>query len=300
MTEPAAVVVSVVIVSYNCREHLRACLDSIRRYPASVTSEVIVVDNASHDDTAGMVAREYPECILVASERNLGFAGANNVAARHAQGRLLLLLNPDTEVYLGAIDAAVRFLDADPGLGAMGCRIELPGGGVQPSIGVFPGLVETLRSRLPIMGTRDISSVHDHEHYDVDYVSGAFLLVRRSAFEQLGGFDEDYFVYAEEADFSYRLSRLGLRVGFSPAGTILHHGGVSSPTFGHQVLLRLAGRMKFFRKHRSWLERFAYQVLATLLFSALALRHSERRAENGRLLRVLWTGQYPHEWKASR
>jgi GT2 family glycosyltransferase len=234
----AACEVSVVVVNWNARDYLRRCLASIIEQ-TQLPVEIIVVDNASRDGSADMVRAEFPAVRLIVNDENRGFAAANNQGLRIARGRWLLLLNPDTVVLNGAIDKTVAYALGCPAAGVVGCRVMESETRVQRTCFGFPGplnllLVETGLCRMfpasrlfgrPWIGWWD----RDCER-DVDVVSGMFMLVRREAMEQVGLMDEDYFVYAEEADWCFRFARAGWRCVFAPVASILHCEGGGQST----------------------------------------------------------------------
>lgn len=224
---------SIIIVSWNTRDLLRGCLTSLRETLAPVTAQVIVVDNASTDGTAAMVAADFPEAALIANDANRGFAAANNQGLRIATGREILFLNPDTAVLPGSIQPALAYLRAEPGVGAVGVRLLNGDGSLQPSWRQFYSFFGTvLDNKLTarVLGRPQGSLTGlPARPTAVDWVIGAFLLVRRAALEQIGGgFDERFFVFGEEIDLQYSLRRAGWTVAFLPEPAIVHHGSQSS------------------------------------------------------------------------
>lgn len=241
---------SVIIVSWNTRELLRACLTSIAPERETIDLEVIVVDNASADGSAAMVAESFPWVRLIASNENLGFAAGNNRGLDVARGRQLLLLNPDTEVRAGALASAAAFLDRRPDAGVVGCRVWLPNGDQQNT------MFRTLRLRHVFLNVvvpqqikwrlRWMERARFYRHLDVDAVqevdsvSGCFMLARREAWEQAGGLDESFFMYGEELEWCHRIRRAGWRVLYFPDAEILHHSGASAARCSEAMCLELA------------------------------------------------------------
>ncbi len=221
---------SVLVVSYNVAPLLRWCLASLAE-----ADEIVVVDNASSDDSAEVVRREFPAVTLIASPDNRGFSAGVNAAARAATGDLLLLLNPDTEVAPGVIAAMREALLRRPGAAAIGFRQVDEKGVFQLSFGPPPSLVLEL-VRMVVQHRLDAGSTRTARLLDrvfsrpvrVPWVSGAALLVRRAAFEAIGGFDESFFLYFEDIDFCLRLRREGGSVHYVPGVTVLHHRGRSA------------------------------------------------------------------------
>lgn len=244
--------VSAVVVSYNSRQYLGECLQSLR---AEGVADIVVVDNASADGSVAAVQACDPDAVVVQTGANLGFGTAANRGAELATGDYLLVLNPDTIAEPGVVKALAEALDRDPGLGAAGPRIENLDGTLYPSAREFPDLaVAAGHAFLGLVWpanrfTRRYRMLDwDHSRAaDVDWVSGAFMLVRRSAFDAVGGFDERYFMYVEDVDLCWRLGQAGWRVGYEPAGRVVHALGGSSRrrpyrmiAAHHRSLLRFA------------------------------------------------------------
>jgi N-acetylglucosaminyl-diphospho-decaprenol L-rhamnosyltransferase len=247
----------VVIVSYRSRELLRGCLESLRAHPPSCPMKVVVVDNDSRDGTAEMLEGEFPEVELVASPTNLGFAAATNLGARRGSGPYLLALNPDTAVTPGALDTVIAVLDQHPEVGIAGPRLLRPDGSFDHAAKrSFPTPLSAL-GHFTGVGRRDGSGrlaayrAPEVESGRVDAVNGAFMLMRRPAFERLGGFDEGYWMYMEDLDLAYTLGRAGLITWYEPAARVMH---VKAGTTGGERSPRLdwhfhRGMFRFYRKH---------------------------------------------------
>lgn len=228
---------SIVIVSYNSRDDLDACLESLTRNRASVDHEIMVVDNASPDGTAAAVRSRWPAVRVLDAGSNLGFAAANNIGIRQTFGELVLLLNPDTIVPPRAIDTLVAVLDRHPEVAAVGPRLVDGTGRVELSFGrmISPlaelrqkGLVTGHASRVP--GISQYVEALTRRERSVDWVSGACLLVRRVDAEAVGLLDERYFIYTEDVDFCAALRARGRRVLFTPDVEITHLKGRSVAT----------------------------------------------------------------------
>lgn len=251
---------SIIIVSWNVKGDLADCIRSIGDNRPCCDYEVIVVDNASSDGSAEMVEERYPEVRLLANEENLGFATGNNVGIGKSRGEYLLLLNPDTIVHSGSLDALVKFMDENADVGVCGPKLLNTDGTTQPSARGFPtlrGVVHcfTIMRAIPIFHRcynswmmRDFA--HDKQT-DVDQVMGAALMVRRSIFEALGGMDESFFMYYEEVDLCYRIKQSGWRVVFTPKAVITHRGGQSVGQIPvRRRIMTLRSILIFLRKHR--------------------------------------------------
>lgn len=250
---------SICIVNWNTRELLRACLQSIYRYPLSEPFEVIVVDNASPDGSAAMVCAEFPQVVLIANTENVGYAKGNNQAFQRARGEFILLLNPDTEVLEGTLDKAVAFMRAHPEAGAIGAKQLFPDGRVQPSVRGFPTPMNLLfevtglarlfpRARL-LNGYR-MRWFPYNTLAEVDQPMATFLLTRRAVVEQVGLMDEAFPLFFNDVDWCYRIKQAGWRIYFVPEVQIIHHGGASTKQVRlHAIRESHRGLEQFYRKH---------------------------------------------------
>lgn len=229
---------TVIVVSWNVRELLLDCLRSVRDTRGALDVEVVVVDNASSDGSVAALARQAPEARVLALDRNVGFPAANNVGLEHAGGRHVLLLNPDTVVGAGTLEACVAALDADPALGAVGCRLEYPDGRVQKECGrrayrlrhlVWEAFyLNALLPEHPVFAHQLMGDWPHTDDRDVEALSGAFLMVRRDALDQVGGLPEDVFMYHEDLALCQRLQALGWRLRCLGSVSTVHHGGASA------------------------------------------------------------------------
>lgn len=223
---------SIIIVNFNGRAHLEKCLASLAAAPPVVPHDITVVDNASTDDSVAFVHHFFPHVAVIAQDRNAGFAAANNAGIRATAGDLVLLLNNDTIVPSGSIDALVRALVQHPDAGAAGPRLIDGNGTPELSFGRMISPFTELRQKvLMALYERQVPAVSRwvdgetrREQY-VDWVSGACLLVHRRDAEQAGLLDERYFIYTEDVDFCAAIRALGRRVLFTPAGDIVHLRG---------------------------------------------------------------------------
>ncbi len=250
----ASVPVSIIIVNWNTRDLLRACLRSVFATPNSERFEVIVFDNASTDGSAAMISAEFPQVTLIDSPDNVGFAGGNNRAFEQARGDALLLLNPDTEVAPDAIPALLRVLDLAPDVGIVGANLFNPDGSPQRATGVFPNLWTELpgTNRHSAEATsRAIATSNGPLTIElVDWVSGACLLIRRSVFEAIGGLDEDYWLYTEEVDWCFRARQMGWQVASLPDAHVMHVARAASRQQLAKTMIDFYNsRLTFLRKH---------------------------------------------------
>jgi GT2 family glycosyltransferase len=264
--------VSIVIVNWNSREFLAKCLTTVFAAPGELAIEVIVIDNASYDGSEAMVRERFPAVSFIQGHENLGFARANNAAAAHARGRHLLFLNPDTEVVGAAIERMVRFLDAQADAGAVGCKLLNTDGSLQTScVQAYPTILnqvldtELLRRLFPRSALWGVEAFLDEGAAPavVEGLSGACILVRRTAFLEIGHFTEDYFMYAEDMDLCFKLQKSGRHNYYLGDVCIVHHGGQSSGAssesqFGN-VLMR-ESIAKFLRLRRGAAYALAYRI----------------------------------------
>lgn len=256
--------VSVLIVSYNTKEWLRPCLESVRKAAQTVSHEVIVVDNASVDGSAEFVSEAFPQVRLLGNRENVGFARAVNQGARHAVGTYLLLLNPDGELGVGAVDALVAFSRANPQHIICGGRTVTKEGRLDPKScwkapdlwGLFCSatLLSTLFPGSPTFNPESMGGFARDRIQTVDIVSGCLLLISRADWNLLGGFDERYFVYGEDADLCLRATtRTGRTCAITPAAQMVHAVSASSASRAAKFELLLNGRIALVRTHmRGW------------------------------------------------
>lgn len=297
MTRSTDTELTVVIVSYRCPDLLRACLASLAANLDSVEMDVEVIDNASGDGTIE-VAREFAWVRATPLAQNAGFARANNLGLAHAKGRAILVLNPDTIIPAGGLRRCLDELWADPTVGVLSARLVDPEGRLDrrckrgfptlwSSFCYFTGLDRTFRDRSSQRYT--MGWLPEHEAGDVESVSGAFMLMRRSALHQVGGFDEQFFMYAEDIDLCLRFVEHGWRVRYWPGVDVIHVGAGSNvdgkrPPMANAAYFRTMA--PFIVKHRpGWRGRIvgilvgvvAEALLATSLISA-GLRGTPRGA----------------------
>ena len=254
---------SVVIVSYNVSHYLLQCLDSLQRALRGIDGEVIVVDNHSRDNSVALVHQAHPEVKVIENLHNLGFSKANNIALRQAKGEYALLLNPDTIVADNTIRDCIAFLDLHPDAGAAGVMMLNADGTVAPesrrgvptpltSFYKLSGLCRMF-PRSPRFGRYYLGHLPWHTPQQIDIVSGAFCMLRRSVLDKVGLLDEDYFMYGEDIDLSYRILKQGATNWYLPY-PILHYKGESTQKSSFRyVHVFYQAMLIFFRKHFSHL-----------------------------------------------
>ncbi len=231
--------VTVVIVSFNTCNLTLECLRSVFEQTKGVSFEVIVVDNASGDGTSGSIREEFPAVFLIENDQNRGFAAANNQGMKLARGRYILLLNPDTLILDGAIEKMVRYVDGHPDVGCAGCQVLEDGEKIQMTCFRFPSplniflsvaCLDRLFRKYHFFGRYWMTDWDRRNEREVDVVSGMFMLVRRETVSQVGLMDEEYFIYAEEADWCWRFWKNGWRCVFTPIARIIHRDGGGKST----------------------------------------------------------------------
>jgi hypothetical protein len=228
---------SIIIVNWNSKEYLRKSVASILTQTRGLEFEIIVIDSASFDGSEGMLRTEFPEVRFIQSRENLGFSRSNNLAFESARGECVLFLNPDTEIIGPSINLLYTALKSLPRAGAIGCKLLNSDGTLQTScVQAFPTIMnqilsaKALRQLTPRSRLWGMRALFDNaaEAVEVDMVSGACLMMRRSVFQRIGLFSTDYFMYAEDVDLCYKARRLGFGNYYFGQARVIHHGGGSS------------------------------------------------------------------------
>lgn len=241
---------SITIVTYNRKQMLEQCLNSIFSQKQHCSYEVIVVDNCSVDGTADVVRAKFPSVTLISNSQNLGFAKANNQGIQHSRGPFVLLLNDDTIVLPGALKSMVTFALSHPEVGALGCQLRNPNGTIQPSCGEFPTLLKialqvVTRVKIKRMMVWGYDAIRE-----VDWVTGACMLIPRGVIEKVGMLDEDYFMYHEDADWCYRVRQAGFKAYFIPDAQMIHYKGKHWEVWDPRILIEnRKSLLTFYRKH---------------------------------------------------
>jgi N-acetylglucosaminyl-diphospho-decaprenol L-rhamnosyltransferase len=269
--------ISIIILNWNTRDLLAQCLDSIEQHKDTLQLEIIVVDNASTDGSQAMLKENYPQIRLITNNQNVGFAKGNNQAMQLAQGDYFLLWNSDTFATPGAIQSLLALAEKEPRAAIVGAQLWNADKSFQASYSPFPNqwrefLILTGMGRR-LLGHAYPSLGPDEEKGPqiVDYVEGACLLVRRQAFQDVGGFDEGYFMYAEEVDWCYTMAKHGWQVWYQPEARVIHLGGASSADRRtHREADLYRSRIRFFRKHYG--SRSA-QLLKIQIYISAALKN---------------------------
>lgn len=236
MPQNSPVDLTILIVSFNTRDLLRACLRSIYEQTSALRFEVLIFDNASSDHSIDMVRAEFPDVFVIASEENLGFARANNALMPHAQGQYVVLLNPDTVITDHALEKLAHTLNAFAEIGAVAPRLMLPNGtpqggdaGYDPSPSTLFVFAFMLHSLFPhLHGFWLTKQNYSGILMEVDWITGACLMVRREIILSVGGLSDSFFMYAEDIEWCYRIKQAGWKIVMQNSVSIVHHHGAST------------------------------------------------------------------------
>jgi GT2 family glycosyltransferase len=275
--------VSIILVNWNTRELLLAALGSLTDATKEIGAEVFVVDNNSADGSVQAVQDMYPHIHIIANCSNVGFAAANNQAIQGSRARYVLLLNSDTFAMQGSVTALVRFMDLHSNVGIVGAQLLNRDGTLQPSWASFPTLWSALLGK-NIRRRRLYATSNGVVAYDVDWVGGACLMIRRSAMDQVGLLDEQFFMYSEEMDWCFRIKQHDWNVCYYPEAQVIHLGGQSSRLNNARMEGELyRSKLIFFHKHYG--RKSALVLGMMFLISSLAkpvtswFRHYSARSE---------------------
>lgn len=301
---------SIIIVNWNSLRYLRECIESIEASTNEADYEIVVVDNASSGDDVSKLREEFPEITVIASEKNLGFAGANNLGFQYSSARFLLFLNPDTKILGSAIDIMLDLFEILPEAGIIGCKLLNSDGTIQMScVQRYPTIVNQLMDmdvlqrywpKWKIWGNASLLSESVHP-VEVEVVSGACLMIQREAFERIGMFDQSYFMYAEDVDLCYRVRKLGRKVYSTNEAVVVHHGGGTSRRSKGNAWVAIMQRqaiLKFCRNTRghkyAQLYRLSMGMIAILrlvvLMATFPFAPSVKKDEIARFSSIKWLG----------
>jgi len=256
---------SVIIVNWNTRALLISCIESIHKTVVDLRYEILVVDNASTDDSVEVVRNRFPDVRLICNERNLGFAAANNQAFDHMQGRYALLINSDARLLPGAARALFDHLETHADVGMVCGRLLHPDGTPQRSVAPFPSWLTLITNEtlLNVLFPRRYPGKRRIPDRPIEVASaiGACLLIRKTAIDQIGGFDEGYFFFFEETDLARRMWENGWKVVWVPQATIVHEQGKSVGNRADGRILFYRSRYRYLRKWHPW----TYPILSSLV-----------------------------------
>ncbi len=259
---------SIIIVSFNTKELLISCIKSLFKYTKNSKFEVIVVDNGSGDGSAE--AAENLGALVIKNKENLGFATANNQGFKSSKGKYVLFLNSDTEIHDNVLGEMTAWMNFNSDAGAASCALKNKDGSLQATGGYFPTLLRVF-SWMTIQDIPFVDSIikpfhpyHSKAFFfrgdsfykttkELDWITGAFLLSRRAILEEVNGWDEKFFMYAEDTDLCFRIKKLGSQIWYLPKWSITHLGGASGRTSGYSLISEFEGIKKFYKKfYPSW------------------------------------------------
>lgn len=276
---------SIVILTYNIREMALECLESVRKVSEGLKVEIIVSDNGSNDGVQEAIRQKFPEVILVENSENLGYASGNNRGIQVSNGRYVLILNPDTVVDKDTFKLTLQYMENNPKCGIVGCRVLNQDGTVQQSW--FPEwslryaawIAFGLQILFPINrinGRLTLSRKSPKQPVIVDRILGCFLWIRRKVIEQVGMFDEEFFLYGEEEDLCRRIRDKGWEVHYYPQPKIIHYGGQSTRLVAERARIESnVSKLRWMKKHRSSMAVFVFRLIwsgALLIRILLRLR----------------------------
>ena len=311
---------SIIIVSWNVKEDVFNCLESIKKNPPMQKFEIILVDNGSNDGTVQAIRNNFPNVTVVANSKNRGFAAANNQGIRKSQGEYILFLNPDTIIHLGSLDTLIKFMDGNDDVGICGPKLLNGDGSIQASVRRFPSFRAALH-RNTIFRTLHLFRKQYHRYmmfdfkydkqFNVDHIKGAAMITRRSIIDNVGGMDERFFMSYEEFDFCLRIKKAGWRIVFIPDASITHFGARSASQIPVELrAMSLRSMFKYFRKHHGAFTTCLFSIVfkpgvilrymhnivvglltyivATLLFNRRRQQKAFRKVKNS----ALWLRKY--------
>ncbi len=265
--------VSICIVNWNTKDLVQKCIKSIREKTSGLTYEIIIVDNNSLDESVQIIKSDYPECLIVESKKNLGFAKGNNEAVKKASGKYILYLNPDTELITNAIFGMFLFLEKNADFGAVGCKLVTSDGRIQFTCArTFPtpfnqfsflAMLNRLFPQSKHLSTVEMNYWDHADNREIDCLSGACIMARKDIIDALNGFDENFFMYAEDVDLCYRIRMAGWKIYYLAEDSISHHEGASSKKrsdrhFGE--IMQRASNYYFLTKHFGHIKAFEFKA----------------------------------------
>jgi GT2 family glycosyltransferase len=268
---------SIIIVNYNGGKDLKPCLTSVYRETKAISFEVILVDNGSTDGSVEIVEENFPQVRIIRNEENRGFAAANNIAIRQAAGQYILLLNPDTEVLNRAIEKTIEFMEDKLHVGIVGCKLVYPDRSVQPSVRPFPSVIGTFLEATflylvfpskKVVRRNGIPNFEFAKTQKIDWLIGAYFMIRRSVLDKLGLLDEQFWIYGEEIDYCQRARSVGYETWYVADAEVIHHYGGMIPSLRVIVWLHF-GWTIYIDKHYRGLTRL---LITYLLYFGSVMR----------------------------
>ncbi len=276
---------SIIIVNYNSKYYLRQCLNSIFNSPNKFKIEVFVSDNNSNDGSTDMIRREFPHVILIENKDNIGYSAAANMAIRESSGRYILILNNDIEVLNSSLNMMVDTMVNNPAIGLLGCRLLNSNDTLQQSFGYFNlGFLSEAIQKIffnrykrgnRLVG-RYLYKIHS-KFREVDWISGACIMARREAMDDVGLMDENYFMFFEEIDLCNRVRKKGWKICYTPNAKMIHHGGKSSSAEFDRIMIEYRkSQLYFYKKHYGVLYMKILKLYLILKISFLYIKDAIR------------------------
>lgn len=257
---------SIIITSWNTQHLLQACLRSIRSFSPACSFETIVVDNASHDSSVGMVEKEFPNVTLVKNSVNAGYAGGNNIGYKNSHGEYILLLGSDTEVFSNSIQQMIELLDSRQDVGIVSCRLELPNGTLQRSCKRFPTVMNAVAMYCSLHAFNKHYLMFDFDHAserEIDQPDATCIMIRRTAMDR-DIFDERFSILYNDVDLCQRIKRKGWKIVFTPHAKVLHHGSQSTKQAPSHIRLVMYQNILFY--YQTYFGMVARMILTPILF----------------------------------
>ena len=305
--------VSVIIVVWNGKKYVRECLESLRENCRDVCDEVIIVDNASSDGSAELIAEMFPEFHLIRNSENLGFAKANNIGIAQSSGDYVCLVNSDVKFTGDCLSPMLRFLSENPEVGMVGPKMLATDGEVRRSTMRFPTVwnqfsralgLDIVFKKSRLFGGLLMADFDHNKTTPVEVLNGWFVVARRNAIDRVGLLDPQFFMYAEDLDWCYRFHQAGEKIVFFAGAEAIHYGGASSSNAPLRFYLEMCrANWQYWQKHYGWLAQMAflassgtYHLVRLLGSAAMYLISPSQRAENLARLRrssicLQWVGQ---------
>lgn len=267
---------SIIIVSFNAWSYLQECLRSIEIHMKDIEYEVIVVDNGSTENNVNLTRKLFPAFTVIANDKNIGFAAANNFGALHSKGKYLLFLNPDTKVLTNIGSIFSNYFEENTNVGLAGCKILNADGSEQRSYSLFPNLITVILNalfldRIIILNKENSKIVfrksNSNNVCDVDWVTGAFIFCDRDIFMNAGKFNTQYHIYYEDVDLNKSVKSIGKRVVYIPVAGIIHYGGKSSEVREVETVREInRSRLLYFYLHHTMITHIAYRLVSCFGF----------------------------------
>lgn len=280
---------SVIILNYNVRYFLELCLKSVQNAIADLEAEIIVVDNQSLDDSCEMVKTLFPKVILIENKENYGFSKGNNLGVLKAKGDYVCILNPDTVVAEDTFRILLDFANSTSNLGIVGCKlIDGTGRFLPESKRNVPTPLISIRKILGDSTSYYANEIQENEIGSVPIFVGAFMLLKRSIYDEVGGFDEDFFMYGEDIDFSYRVSKAGYQNYYNPTTTIIHFKGESTLKDKMYAKRFYEAMQIFFKKH--YHPNFVYHAVVWIGLKLITMFNPEPKQEEIVVKRFVFMG----------